>query len=63
MIYTESFDALPDIVKEGFYSRLEAVLDGSDRSADFAHLSAADRTAIGDILADTKPEFAARRGR
>jgi len=63
LIYTESFDALPDIVKEGFYSRLEAVLDGSDRSADFAHLSAADRTAIGDILADTKPEFAARRGR
>ena len=33
------------------------VLSGEDTSAAFAHLSRADRTAILEILLDTKPEF------
>jgi len=61
LVYSESFDALPDIVKDGFYTRLEAVLRGEDTSEDFVHLSAADRTAIREILEQTKPEYVARR--
>jgi hypothetical protein len=30
-------------------------LNGKDKSADFAHLSAADRQAIREILKETKP--------
>jgi len=62
LIYTESFDTLPDIVKDGYYTRLEAVLSGADNSDEFAHLSAEDRTAIREILEHTKPEYVARRG-
>ena len=42
-----------------FYRRLNEVLTGADTSEDFAHLSAADRTAILEILRDTKPDVAA----
>ena len=59
LIYSDSFDAMPAAVKEYVYGRLREVLDGSDAGPDFAHLSAEDRTAIGEILADTKPEFRA----
>ena len=58
LIYSESFDALPAAVKDYVYRRLNDVLDGSDTSPDFAHLSADDRRAIREILADTKPPLA-----
>jgi hypothetical protein len=61
LIYSESFDALPDIVKDAFYPGLHAVLTGRDRGEDFIHLSDADRAAILEILEETKPEFVARR--
>jgi hypothetical protein len=35
------------------------VLAGRETSESFAHLSAADRTAIAEILRDTKTDFAA----
>jgi len=41
------------------YRRLWSVLLGEDGSPDFAHLSATDRTAIREILLDTKPAFVA----
>jgi hypothetical protein len=63
LIYSAAFDALPDPAKNYVYDRLWAVLTGRDRSRPFAHLSAADRSAIRHILIDTKPEFAARRPR
>src|SRR5262249_50035840 len=49
-IYSKSFDAMPAAVKTYVYRRLRDVLAGRDKSPDFAHLSAADRTAILEIL-------------
>lgn len=57
LVYSPEFAALPPIAKEFVYRRLWEALSGTDKSADFAHLSEADRTAIREILSDTKPEF------
>jgi hypothetical protein len=62
VIYSEAFDALPAQPKAQFYARLREVLSGADTSEDFAHLSAADRTAIAEILRATKPDYAAGVG-
>lgn len=37
------------------YQRLYEVLSGKDQNPKFAHLSAADRRAVLEILRDTKP--------
>jgi hypothetical protein len=57
LIYSESFNALPQIVKSYVYHRVHQVLSGNDTS--IAHLSAAQREAILEILEDTKPDFGA----
>jgi hypothetical protein len=57
VIYSEGFDALPDETRRYIYKRLDAILDGSDSSTTFSHLTAADRTAIREILVATKPEY------
>jgi hypothetical protein len=59
VVYSQAFDALPADVKGTFYGRLDDVLTGRDTGEDFAHLNAADRTAIREILLATKPDFAA----
>ena len=59
VVYSPAFDALPEQAKSIFQRRLSEVLSGSDTSEGFAHLSAQDRTAIVEILRDTKPELAA----
>ena len=59
VIHSAGFDALPEEPKGLFYRRLTAVLTGVDGSEDFAHLDAADRTAILEILRATKPDFVA----
>jgi hypothetical protein len=59
LIYSEQFAALPSEVQARIYRRLGQVLTGEDTHPDFAHLSAADRAAILDILRDTKPDFVA----
>jgi len=59
VIHSPAFDALPGDVKSALYSRLNQVLTGVDSSEDFAHLTAADRAAILEILRATKPDFAA----
>jgi hypothetical protein len=58
LIYSESFDALPPVVKQSVYRRLHDVLEGKDQRPQFQHLTAADRAAILEILLDTKPDFA-----
>jgi hypothetical protein len=58
LIYSDAFDALPPVVKQRVYQRLQQVLSGEDTSPAFAHLSAGDRVAIGEILEQTKPDFA-----
>jgi hypothetical protein len=57
VIYSAAFDALPADAKKLFYRRLNDVLRGAEKSPDFAALSAADRTAILEILRATKPDF------
>ncbi|MFN0168583.1 MAG: hypothetical protein ACKV22_19335 [Bryobacteraceae bacterium] len=57
LIYSDAFQQLPPAVKEHAYKRLYEVLSGKDASKAFAHLSAADRQAIREILLDTKPDF------
>jgi hypothetical protein len=44
------------VLKDYIYRRLREVLGGEDKSAAYAHLSAADREAILAILKDTKRE-------
>jgi len=58
LIYTESFDALPDELRQRFWTKLKAILNEDDATPQFAHLTPADRQAIREILCDTKPEAA-----
>lgn len=55
MIDSREFDGLPAEMKDYVYRRMWEVLSGQDTSKDFAHLSAADRLAIIEILKETKP--------
>jgi hypothetical protein len=57
LIYSESFNALPDIVKAYVYRRVDEVLSGTD--SNIAHLSEEQRKAIREILQDTKPDYGA----
>ena len=57
LIYSESFDALPEAAKDYVMRRLWEVLSGKDQSKEFAHLSAADRRAILEILRATKKDL------
>ncbi len=59
LVYSESFDTLPDLALDYIYGRFEEVLAGEDTSGDFDHLSAEGRQAIREILIDTKPAFRA----
>ena len=54
LIYSDSFEALPEPAKGYVYHRLLEVLSGTDTSQDFARLSSADREAILGILLETK---------
>ena len=60
LIYSSAFEALPMEAKDYIYSRLFAILGGGDKSADFSHLSDADRAAILDILRATKTDLPAQ---
>jgi hypothetical protein len=60
LIYSDGFRALPAGMKTRVYSRLRELLSGRDAGPDFAHLSAADRTAILEILTATLSDFAPR---
>lgn len=55
LIYSKAFDELPGEAKSLVYRRLWDVLSGADQTKPFAHLSAADRAAIREILLATKP--------
>lgn len=56
LIYSDSFAALPPVIRQYIDHRLEEILSGEDTSPEFAHLTSADRRAIREILADTLPE-------
>lgn len=55
LIYSDAFDAIPGPARDALLRRLFEVLSGRDQSASFAELSTDDRTAILEILVDTKP--------
>jgi hypothetical protein len=59
LIYSDSFAALPPVVKGYVQRRVREVLDGSDQHADLT-LSREDRLAITEILAATKPDLLVR---
>ena len=54
LIYSEDFDAMPDMLKARLYKRLWDVLSGADQSPQFARFAAADRQAALEILLETK---------
>ncbi|MFM7076821.1 MAG: hypothetical protein ACKO3G_12250 [Planctomycetaceae bacterium] len=55
LVYSSSFDALPEEVRSRFWRRMDGVLTATGTEGDFSHLTAADRTAVREILAATKP--------
>lgn len=55
LIYSSSFDGLPEVIHEHLWLRLWEILTGRDTSPKYAHLSTQDRTAILEILVQTKP--------
>ncbi len=57
MIYSEAFEALPDVARNAVYARLLLVLTGRDPSPKYRNLSPADRQAILEILRDTKNDL------
>ncbi len=57
LIYSPSFDALPDEVKEYTFKRIFEILISDDTSREFSHLSKSDRQAILEILRETKPNL------
>lgn len=59
LIYSEAFDSLPKEMRDYLARRFTEILSGRDNNKKFAHLSAADRAAILEILRETKPDFLA----
>ena len=59
MIYSSSFKTLPLEARQHVYRRLWDILDGQDRSPEFAKLSPESRTAIREILIATKKDLPA----
>lgn len=57
MIYSPAFDALPAAAKDAVYRRLWQVLSAQDPDPRYKQLAAADRTAIIEILRDTKKDL------
>lgn len=55
LIYSDSFEALPDEVRSYIWERLWNIVTSRDTSTDFQHLSTADRQAIREILTETQP--------
>lgn len=59
MIYTEAFDALPDLAKSAVYQRMWEVLSGGETGERYTHLSLVDRQATVEILRETKADLPA----
>ena len=57
LVYSPNFSALPKEARNYVLRRMHEVLTGHDQGAKFKHLSADDRMAIREILADTLPDF------
>lgn len=56
MIYDDSLRQAPAVLLNYLFARLRDVLDGKDTGPAFKALSEEERTAVREILRDTKPE-------
>jgi hypothetical protein len=54
LIYASAFDSLPAVMREHLLQRLFDILTGKDPDPQFAKIAANDRTAVLDILRETK---------
>jgi hypothetical protein len=54
LIYADAFDALPPVMRDHLLRRLFDVLTGKDADPQFARISQEDRTAVLEILRETK---------
>jgi hypothetical protein len=59
MIYSASFEALPEEAKAAIYRRMWQILSGAERNPKYARLTTADRRAILEILSETKKDLPA----
>jgi hypothetical protein len=59
LVYSPSFDALPQQAKNYLYRRFWEILSGKDTTEPFRHLSPDDRKTVLEILQETKADFAA----
>lgn len=59
LVYSKAFAGLPPEAKDQIAKRMKEILAGRDGTPEFAHLTAEDRKAILEILADTLPALAA----
>ena len=57
LIYTEAFDALLPAAKEAVYARMWQILSGAETNRRYMRLKPADRTAVIDILRETKRDL------
>ncbi len=57
LIYSDTFDALPQPVKEKVYARMFEILSGKEQSEAYEKLSPASRQAILEILRETKKDL------
>jgi hypothetical protein len=57
MIYSPAFRALPAVVRQAIYRRIEAILSAGDAASKSARVSAADRLAVHDILSETLDDW------
>lgn len=62
-IYSSAFDHLPWPARRQIYLRLAEILTSAENTDGFSHLSGDDRTAILEILHETRPEFTALTGK
>ncbi len=59
LIYTDAFDALPELAKDAVYRRMWEVLSGQATDDRYGHLTLDDRRAVVEILRETKPDLPA----
>jgi len=57
LVYSEAFDALPELARDYVYRRLWQVLSGEDKSGKLGQRDEADRQAIVEILRETKSDL------
>ncbi len=57
LIYSDSFQEIPDPMKGYLWKRLDEILTGRDRGGLYAGMDDSDRRAVLEILTDTLPAF------